>query len=123
MAVYLGFSAQEYEVSLHEVRAAVEAKMSVRQYRATPAISVEEQVEARAAQMRRMAAGEPVTSTSTMTPVESLRPIPAQPKHVGTYGWGQIVRVRFGSVTSSVASLVDDGDWNYHYEWSEWSPV
>lgn len=130
MAVYLGYTI-DYDDralvghghSLRRARAAVEAAISVYKAEATPEISVEEQIARRKRNEARIAAGGMVTSTSDMRPLESLRPIAARARQVHANDSGFVMRVRPFSLTMSVATLVDDGDWNYHYEWSDWNEV
>lgn len=127
MVAFLGFAHEQYEAHggiadlvTHGTseglnKQAVEQRMSVDKIDPVVGrtISVEEQEEQRRSGY----------VTSNWQP---LRPIVVepQPRSVRSYTYGHLLKVsRRGVVWWSVCTLVDDGDWEYHFEWDEWTEI
>lgn len=93
-------------------RRELEGRMKQHQIEAQPALSIEELEERRRRGM----------TTSDMRPI--TKGIPARPRRLECDTYAVAVRLRRGgNVESSWCRLIDDGDWCYHYEWSEWETV
>lgn len=139
MRVYLGFIVEEYRErggitdavtgarSVKQARKAVEALLHGSVRLRSPiegkTITVAEQMAAREHRAQQVAPI--VTSTSDMRPIDQLRDIVivARPAHVvmDTVD-AYVARINgAGFWWISRCSVVDEGDWSYHFEWTDFT--
>lgn len=130
MSVYLGFIVEEYSErggladavtgarTLRKARAGVEALLHDHVRLRSP---VEGRVVTVAEQIAANKAG---FSTSDMRPVDLLRDvvIRARPAYVVMDDHAYVARInRAGFWWISTCSIVDEGDWSYRFEWSDFT--